>query len=82
MLSTFLDSNQNVKLCGKNHNPNLYYSSSDDRRYWSYNYRSNYTSDMFLCNVAQWEQGDWVDNAGLSGVGGMATDSGLSSGRH
>jgi hypothetical protein len=64
------------------HNPNKYYSLSVDPQYWSYNYRSNYTSDRFLCNVMGWQQGDWHDDAGLSKATGVGTDFGLDPGRH
>lgn len=37
------------------------------------------TSNMFLCNVWQWEQGDYIDDAGLRGLG---ADFGLKPGRH
>jgi hypothetical protein len=71
-----------VKICGKTHNPGKYYTSGPDTLYWSYNYRSNYTSNRFLCNNLYWEQGDWKDSAGLRHSPGVGTDYGLDSGRH
>lgn len=40
------------------------------------------TSNKFLCNRFLWEQGDYVDDAGLSGAGGVGADFGLKEGRH
>jgi hypothetical protein len=40
------------------------------------------TSNMFLCNVRQWEQGDYIDDAGLHSEPGIGADTGLKSGRH
>lgn len=40
------------------------------------------TSKRFLCNVWQWEQGDFVDDAGLSDEPGVGSDFGLKPGRH
>ncbi len=39
-------------------------------------------SNRFLCNVWQWDQGDFVDDAGLSDEPGVGSDFGLKSGRH
>lgn len=40
------------------------------------------TSNMFLCNRFDWEQGDYIDDAGLSGERGIGADLGLKKGRH
>ena len=40
------------------------------------------TSNMFLCNVRQWEQGDYIDDASLHSEPGIGADTGLKSGRH
>ena len=40
------------------------------------------TSNMFLCNKLKWEQGDYIDDAGLNSEPGMGSDVGLKSGRH
>jgi len=40
------------------------------------------TSNLFLCNVWQWEQGDYIDDAGLNSKTGIGADSGLKYGRH
>jgi hypothetical protein len=32
---------------------------------------------MFLCNVRQWEQGDYINNAGLYSEPGIGADFGL-----
>ena len=50
--------------------------------YSSQNGMSNLTSDTFLCNRYFWEQGDFIDDAGLGELEGMGTDFGLQSGRH
>lgn len=39
-------------------------------------------SNRFLCNVWQWEQGDFIDDAGLSEESGIGSDFGLKPGRH
>lgn len=81
MSSDFIAGNS-IKICGRNHNPALYYSSGSDPRHWSGNGRSNVTSDRFLCHVLQWTQGDWLDDAGLGSLTGVGTDYGLDAGRH
>ncbi len=40
------------------------------------------TSSRFLCNVLQWEQGDFIDDADLTNEPGVGSDFGLKSGRH
>jgi hypothetical protein len=40
------------------------------------------TSNLFLCNRFRWEQGDYIDDAGMSGVEGIGADLGLKEGRH
>jgi len=53
------------------------------RRYtWSsYNDLSTYTSNKFLCGVTQWEQGDYIDDAGYGSIEGVGSVYGLSAGR-
>ena len=83
------------KICGAYHSPRsifdasadpadepLYYYNPFDARLSSYNMRSNYTSNRFLCNIMQWEQGDYIDDAGLGSETGVGSIFGLDSGRH
>ena len=42
----------------------------------------NLTSNRFLCNVKQWIQGDYVDEAGLANITGAGSVYGLKKGRH
>jgi len=46
------------------------------------NYPISTTSNLFLCNVWQWEQGDYMDDADLHSEPGLGADFGLESGRH
>lgn len=39
-------------------------------------------SDRFLCNRFEWDQGDYIDDAGLNETPGIGYDWGLKSGRH
>ena len=52
--------------------------------YSSQNGLSNITSNSFLCNRYEWEQGDFVDDAGLGDPSevGINSDFGLQMGRH
>ena len=50
--------------------------------YSSYNQRSNFTSNRFLCNVDFWYQGDYNDDAGLGSAEGVGSIHGLTYGRH
>lgn len=43
---------------------------------------STSTSNMFLCNQFEWEQGDFIDSAGLESAQGVGADFGLKRGRH
>ena len=73
------------KPCGKRHNPHKYYVSTrpDSRPEFSNrNWMANFTSDRFLCNRHTWEQGDYLDSAGLSNMTGIGGDKGLIPGRH
>jgi len=63
--------------CGANLNPEVLNTSSTN-----YDVNRVTTSNMFLCNVWEWEQGDYIDNAGLQNEVGVGTDFGLKSGRH
>lgn len=95
-LSDFLDSNKNFLICGKYHQPRdhdpdvtpqdygvaKYYVDVLDSDKSNYNYRSNWTSNRFLCNVQEWIQGDYIDDAGLGSITGVGSVYGLDSGRH
>ncbi|GMI09425.1 hypothetical protein TrVE_jg8809 [Triparma verrucosa] len=50
--------------------------------YSSSNGLSNFTSDGFLCNRFYWEQGDFIDDAGMNDIIGAGSDFGLQEGRH
>ena len=50
--------------------------------YSSSNGLSNITSGAFLCKRDNWEQGDFVDEAGLGDIVGAGSDFGLEQGRH
>merc|ERR1712072_1486626 len=50
--------------------------------YSSYNQRSNFTSNRFLCNVDYWYQGDYNDDAGFGSAEGVGSIHGLTYGRH
>ena len=50
--------------------------------YSNNNFKSNITSDKFLCNRYEWEQGDFLNDAGLGSLVGVNSDFGLSEGRH
>jgi hypothetical protein len=93
----FLDSNGNFKLCGKYHIPRrfndiisltdygtaVYFINTEQASplYSSQNFRSNLTSNRFLCNRQFWTQGDYIDDAGLSDIEGDGTRFGLTMGR-
>lgn len=63
-----------IKKCGPDLSPKVPYTSDNDN--------TSATSNIFLCNRLTWEQGDYIDDAGFSGVGGIGGDSGLKKGRH
>ena len=82
----FLDNFKNFKLCGKFHAPRDYIVASRNAnygtakyfknvltpRYSNFNFKSNLTSNRFLCNIDVWIQGDYIDDAGY-GVGSGTT---------
>ena len=102
----FLDARNNYLECGKFHQPRYYlldtyhnvndygvasyYTSGTDPNVTNYDYLATYTSNRFLCNVIHWEQGDYIDDAGLGvakGVGSIYVNAhvihdGLPHGRH
>jgi hypothetical protein len=82
----FLDDDSNFRLCGRYHSPRLdgvaVYYVDKNPLYSSYNFKSNYTSDLYLCNVQGWTQGDYIDDAGLSDTSGVGSYYGLINGRH
>jgi hypothetical protein len=50
--------------------------------YASKNYNAETVSDRFLCGVKEWNQGDYIDDAGWRDVTGVGTFYGLLPGRH
>ena len=77
-------------LCGIKHNPggsisenlvlidlNLYPEYSEVQQQ-----NSTKISDSFLCGRHEWEQGDFIDSAGLDNEVGIGANFGLSIGRH
>ncbi len=58
-----------VNLCGSNHDPMPIKEAG-------------LTSQRFLCERHEWEQGDYIDDAGLSKESGIGASNGLSNGRH
>lgn len=91
----FVINKQNIKICGLYHSPRShvsydpedygvaqYYNDIRGVLYSSDNAHSNLTSNRFLCNVQQWYQGDYIDDAGLKSVSGVGSIDGLGSGRH
>lgn len=96
-LQRFLDLDGNFKMCQKFHSPRnyppyypdapsegvpAYFRYPLDPRYSSYNYNSNITSNRFLCNVLDWTQGDYIDDAGMGNIEGVGSVFGLQMGRH
>jgi len=92
----FLDSNENLKICGKYFKPRYhepyvtpqdygipqYYKDSVNYLYSNHDFKSNLTSNRFLCNVDYWIQGDYIDDAGLGSITGVGSIYGLQSSRH
>ena len=67
---TFKDRrSQEIRLCGPKHEPVP-------------NRESNLTSPRFLCKRHKWEQGDYVNDAGLWNESGIGASYGLTVGRH
>eukprot|EP00956_Cyclotella_meneghiniana_P033654 scaffold98033_cov23-Cyclotella_meneghiniana.AAC.3 len=64
-----------INQCGPDLSPKLSSNSNDADD-------STVTSNMFLCNRVEWEQGDFIDDAGLMHNAGIGTDFGLKKGRH
>lgn len=94
--ANFLDDNLNFLICGSYHSPRDYELYKVPRDYGvdkyyvdvlnpdqtNFNFRANSTSDKFLCNVQQWTQGDYIDDADLGSITGAGSVWGLSFGRH
>jgi hypothetical protein len=94
----FLDANDNYKQCGQYHQPRYYdptnyqhvgdygtasyYVSGSNSNQTNYDYKASVTSNRFLCNVVNWVQGDYVDDAGLGNTLAMGSIFGLKKGRH
>ena len=91
------DSTQfDVRRCNEYHSPRDYINPLDpvdygvasyyvdilDETQSSYNYLANFTSNRFLCNVVEWTQGDYVDDANLGGLASVGSIYGLETGRH
>ena len=64
-----------INMCGPNLSPEISSDSKDEDNF-------TVTSNMFLCNRVEWEQGDFIDDAGLTHTTGIGTDFGLKKGRH
>lgn len=86
---TFRDDDGFPQFCGKRHNPGAiemdYFLSSLPNvgpQFSNNNWNSSFISDIFLCNRYEWEQGDFIDDAGLHNEEGIGSDFGLSFGRH
>lgn len=85
----FMETNFDFHLCGKFHTPRASFAAASGQYYYnkidkynSFNYRSNITSDRFLCNKLTWSQGDYIDDAGLGDTEGVGSIYGLLYGRH
>eukprot|EP00598_Pedospumella_elongata_P012679 CAMPEP_0185006192 /NCGR_PEP_ID=MMETSP1098-20130426/83933_1 /TAXON_ID=89044 /ORGANISM="Spumella elongata, Strain CCAP 955/1" /LENGTH=2045 /DNA_ID=CAMNT_0027534327 /DNA_START=353 /DNA_END=6490 /DNA_ORIENTATION=+ len=94
----YKDVNKNVRYCGEYHSPRNYEISAKRdvisygvARYYfnqlepsksNFNRNSNYTSNLFLCNVDKWIQGDYIDDAGMDKITGVGSIYGLTRGRH
>jgi hypothetical protein len=90
-LYDFLDENNNYKICGGLLAPRFYEITTPVRDYGesqfyidllnadqsNYNFRSNLTSNRFLCHVTKWEQGDYHDDAKLGDIVGAGSYFGL-----
>ena len=72
---SFRDEKGEILQCGSDRGRKVNFQRSNDTKL-------SQTSNMFLCNVFEWEQGDYIDDAGLSGAGGVGDSSGLRPGRH
>ena len=62
-----------------------YYTETEiilGNNYTNYDYLSNLTSNRFLCNVMNWTQGDYWDDAGLGSATGVGSKYGLKYGRN
>ena len=86
-----------LRYCGRHHNPRYHDPQIDPedmgrvRYYTDFLYRPEYsnrnylntlTSDRFLCNVEEWLQGDYNDDAHLGKISGVGSIYGLTYGRH
>jgi hypothetical protein len=85
----FMEDNFDFHLCGKFHTPRASFAAAEAQYYFnkvdkyrSFNFRSNVTSNRFLCNKLTWNQGDYIDDAGLGGIEGAGSIYGLEKGRH
>lgn len=72
---SFRDEEGNILRCGHQNRIGIQHPSNNITSLTQ-------TSNMFLCNIFEWEQGDYVDDAGLSTEHGCGADFGLKSGRH
>jgi len=76
------NSSEGFRECGQNHSPYPYYEDEFDDLYSSKNYLAEHTSPRFHCRIMEWEQGDYIDDAGLPRMIGVNSEFGLESGRH
>lgn len=88
---SFLDDDGDPQLCGRYHNPGGKGSLDDDFSYYNStrpntmpefsnrNWQSITTSDRFLCNRWEWEQGNYDDHKGTTVDDGSFS---IESGRH
>eukprot|EP00804_Cyclotella_cryptica_P001991 CCRYP_007413-RA/>CCRYP_007413-RA protein AED:0.05 eAED:0.03 QI:0/0/0/1/1/1/4/0/2016 len=65
-----------IRMCGPDISPKISGGDIEDKS------SVTVTSNLFLCNRIQWEQGDYIDDAGMGDVDGLGADFGLKEGRH
>jgi len=87
--AVFRDNYGILKICGRMHNPgateNDYFISEVPNArpvFSNNNWNSSRISDYYLCNRHEWEQGDYIDDAGFHHEDGIGSDFGLYVGRH
>ena len=93
----YMDEFGNFKMCGAYHSPRYHDPDTEPQDYGVVRYYTDYlgrakftnrnqlnnvTSNRFLCNVRYWEQGDYIDDAGLGSEHGVGSIHGLKDGRH
>lgn len=77
---------ETVRTCGPKHNPErddyLFSNNPLVTSFSSRNFLPKFTSDHFLCNRYEWEQGNFIDEANLTNDMGTESDCPLEAGRH